>query len=44
MILLDMDVLAQLMMHSRPSSSTLMVIFSWMYLHASLKNKAFYSQ
>ena len=35
-ILLDIDVLAQFRIHSRPSSSTLTVIFSWMYLHASL--------
>lgn len=36
MILLDMLVLAALMMLSFPSSSTLHVRCSWMYLHASL--------
>jgi len=38
MILLDMLVLATLMIHSRPKSSVLMVMFSWMYLHASLSD------
>ncbi len=36
MILDDMDVLAQLMMQSRPSSSTAIVMFSWMNFTASL--------
>lgn len=35
--LLDIEVLAALIRHSRPNSSTLTVKWSWMYLQASLK-------
>jgi hypothetical protein len=37
MILLDMDVFAMLTSESRPSASTLVLMFSFMYLTASLK-------